>query len=87
MIGRDSNGAVLFMATQQSSSPFVVDLAEANACLLALNSALSHGFRKIIIEGDSLSIVISKLKSKSIPNTSLGFILDDILKLASSLDF
>ena len=86
MIGRDSNGAVLFMATQQSSSPFVVDLAEANACLLALNSALSHGFRKIIIEGDSLSI-ISKLKSKSIPNTSLGFILDDILKLASSLDF
>ena len=57
-----------------------------NACLFAIHMAHSHGLRKIVLKGDSLSIIM-KLKSKSVPNNYFGFILESILNLVSIFDF
>ncbi|KAJ8437272.1 hypothetical protein Cgig2_010097 [Carnegiea gigantea] len=74
-MGRDSNGVILFAAVKQNSGFSDPETEEATL-----------GYKKIIIEGDCSSI-ISKLKKRSIPNTSTRFAFADILNLVNRFDF
>ena len=61
-------------------------MEEAGACLFAMKKALAHGFRRIVVEGDCLSL-ISKLQRKEVPNNMLGFFVADILSLSVLFEF
>uniref|UniRef100_A0A7C8YGA3 RNase H type-1 domain-containing protein n=1 Tax=Opuntia streptacantha TaxID=393608 RepID=A0A7C8YGA3_OPUST len=49
-------------------------IEEAQACLNALKCAYGHGFRSVIIEGDSLQL-IQLLKSRSSTDSLINFFL------------
>ena len=86
VVGRDSNGSILFSYVQQASDFMEAELEETNACLLALKEARELSYRKIIVEGDYSSVIL-KLQSKNRVNTTLGFVIESILGLASRFDF
>jgi len=47
---------------------------------------VAHGYRHLVVEGDCQGL-IGKLKSKSIPDNSLGYFVSDILSSTVNLDF
>ena len=47
---------------------------------------MAHGYRHLVVEGDCQGL-IGKLKSKSIPDNSLGYFVSDILSSTVNLDF
>lgn len=86
VIGRDSNGNILFTYVQQASGFAGAELKEANAYLLALKHVGELSYMKIITESDCSNLIM-KLQSENYPNTILGFVIESILRLASRFDF
>lgn len=75
---RDCDGVIRLAAVQQGQRFVGPELEEARACLFAMQQVWDNGFRSIVMEGDSLSIV-TKLKNKTTPNTELGNFISHIL--------
>ena len=59
---------------------------EARSCLFAMQSAFEYRARTIIVKGDYLPL-INMLKSRQIPDTSVGFFVRDILSFVEQFDF
>ena len=79
-------GDVVLAGVKQNKGFSSPEEEEARACYHALRTAITYGFRQLMIEGDCQSL-IRKLQSKIVPNNSLGFFISDILSLAESLEF
>ena len=52
---RDHNGHVVVAGSGSLGAVHDADCAEAQACIAALQAALSHGMGKIILETDSMN--------------------------------
>jgi len=83
---RDHTGEVILTGVSQQVGFQGAVLEEAGACLFAMRVALEHGFRRIVMEGDCLTL-ISLLQRKECPNNVLGFFISDILSLLVSFEF
>ncbi|KAJ8425990.1 hypothetical protein Cgig2_007804 [Carnegiea gigantea] len=86
MVARDCSGSIVMAAVQQGVGFQGPEYVEAMAYKWAMKQAPERGVLSIMVEGDSLSLM-SKLKKKEHPNTVLGFLVQDILCLASSFSF
>ncbi|KAE8734141.1 hypothetical protein F3Y22_tig00000778pilonHSYRG00209 [Hibiscus syriacus] len=82
---RDSTGQLL--AGYSSGIPHAMDAfhVESLACVEGLNLALSLGYRSLVVEGDSRS-VISRVASSQVDCSYGGCITDQIWDLATSFD-
>jgi len=65
-------GDVVLAGVKQNKGFSSPEEEEARACYHALRTAITYGFRQLMIEGDCQSL-ICKLQSKIVPNNSLGF--------------
>jgi len=83
---RNHEGEVVLAGVQQNKGFVSPEEEEARACLYALRTAIAHGYRRLMIEGDCQSL-LRKLQLRLVPNNFLGFILSDILSLSEQLDF
>ena len=83
---RNHMGDVVLAGVQQNPGFASPEVEEARACLHALRSAMSQGFRRLIIEGDCQPL-IRKLQLRLVPNNTLGFFISDILSLVERLEF
>ncbi|KAK8574158.1 hypothetical protein V6N13_097148 [Hibiscus sabdariffa] len=85
IIIRDENG--MTMAASSYPHHFVADpeSAEALSCLQALVFAEELGFRRIVVEGDSL-LVVSKLSNSRMDFSSVSHILFSIKERARDFD-
>ncbi|KAK8626106.1 hypothetical protein V6N13_133758 [Hibiscus sabdariffa] len=75
------------MASCTSPQSHVVDafIAEALACLQAVNCARDLGFSRVIVEGDSL-IVIKKVCSKTANVSLISPVIYDIREVAKGFE-
>ena len=83
---RNHLGDIMLMGVKQGDGFSDLETEEARACLFALRCTMAHGFRRLEVEGDCLSLV-GRLKSKAPPNNPLGYFISDILTLVGNLDF
>ncbi|XP_012477839.2 uncharacterized protein LOC105793478 [Gossypium raimondii] len=82
---RDSEGLIMGACTYPMVDIADAFVAEARACERAIYFALDMGFRKVILEGDSLT-VIKKLVSNSTDRSVLCFISQHIQSLAGAFE-
>ena len=82
---RNYLGDVELMGVKQGEGFSDPETEEARACIFAIRTVGAHGYRRLVVEGDCLSL-IGKLKAKSIPNNSLGYFISDILSSFVNFD-
>lgn len=85
VLARDSEGLIMGACTYPMVDIADAFVAEARACERAIYFALDMGFRKVVLEGDSLT-VIKKLVSNSTDRSVLCFISQHILSLAGAFE-
>ena len=85
MVIRDNNGAVLASCLEKLHQAYKPEEVEALAALKAVTLACDLGFRKAILEGDSLSL-IKALKSTEDSLSPIGLLVDDVKRVASSFE-
>ena len=85
MVIRDNNGAVLASCLEKLHQAYKPEEVEALAALKAVTLACDLGFRKAILEGDSLSLM-KALKSKNDSLSPTGLLVDDVKWVASSFE-
>ena len=83
---RDHVGDVVLAGGKQNMGFSSPEEEEARACYYALRTALSHGFDRLVVEGDCQPLM-SKLNKRVIPNNSLGYFISDILSLVVRFQF
>ncbi|KAJ8437490.1 hypothetical protein Cgig2_007467 [Carnegiea gigantea] len=83
---RNSLGDVMMAGTEEGQEFTEPLVEEALACLLGMRCAMGAGFDNIIVEGDCQSLIQS-LGRKRVEDTFAGFIVKDILSLASCFGF
>ncbi|KAL0316742.1 UNVERIFIED_CONTAM: hypothetical protein Sradi_5552400 [Sesamum radiatum] len=81
-VARDSSGAVLAWFSCRFSRQVNGEIAEALAAREAVDLAIRHGWSKVLIEGDCLSL-INKLNSSDLDQSYTRPLVQDI-KLATS---
>ena len=82
---RDNNGAVLASCSEKLHQAYKPDKVEALAALKAVTLACDLGFRKAILEGDSLGL-IKALKSTEDCLSPTGLLVGDVKLVASSFE-
>ena len=85
MVIRDNNGVVLASCLEKLHQTYKPEEVEALAALKAVTLACDLGFRKAILEGDSLSL-IKALKSTEDSLSPIGLLVDDVKRVASSFE-
>ena len=85
MVIRDNNGAVLASCLEKLHQAYKPEEVEALAALKAVTLACDLGFRKAILEGDSLGL-IKALKSTEDSLSPIGLLVDDVKRVASSFE-
>ena len=85
MVIRDNNGVVLASCLEKLHQTYKPEEVEALAALKAVTLACDLGFRKAILEGDSLSL-IKALKSTEDSLSPIGLLVDDVKWVASSFE-
>ncbi|MFQ6661854.1 hypothetical protein Gotur_029875 [Gossypium turneri] len=85
VLTRDSEGIIMGACTYPMVDIADAFVAEARACERALYFALDMGFRKVVLEGDSLT-VIKKLVSNSTDRSVLCHISQHIQGLAGAFE-
>ncbi|KAJ8439236.1 hypothetical protein Cgig2_030171 [Carnegiea gigantea] len=83
---RNSLRDVMMAGTIQGHGFIEPVVEEALACLLGMQCVLGAGFDNIVVEGDCQSL-IQTLDRRRVQDTFAGFIVKDILSLASSFGF
>jgi len=56
-LARDASGNVVEIGCKRQAGVYMVDLAEAMAARFALFHAQTRGWKKVVIESDSLSLI------------------------------
>ncbi|MBA0730229.1 hypothetical protein Golax_023241 [Gossypium laxum] len=84
VLARDSDGQIMGACTYPLLDVADAFMAEARACERALYFALDMGFRKVVLEGDSLTIKI--LNSNIVDRSVLSPISQHIRFLAGSFE-
>jgi len=82
---RNHLGDIVLLGVQQGDGFSDPETEEARACLYALRCALAHGYQRLEVEGDCLSL-IGRLNARAPPNNSLGYFIADILLLVGHFD-
>ena len=82
---RENNGAMLASCSEKLHQAYKPDEVEALVALKAVTLARDLGFRKAILEGDSLSLM-KALKSKNDSLSPTGLLVDDVKWVASSFE-
>ena len=82
---RDNNEAVLASCSEKLHLAYKPDEVEALAALKAVALARDLGFRKAILEGDSLNL-IKALKSIEDSLSLASLLVDDVKRVASSFE-
>ncbi|XP_052491369.1 uncharacterized protein LOC128043148 [Gossypium raimondii] len=77
IVARDSNGTILFSYSEIHFGIPSAFAAEAIACRKGVQMGIRRGWRHLILEGDSLTIV-KKCKSKSQDRSMVGVYIFDI---------
>ena len=85
-IMRDSVGEVMAATCVKMQGTYDVEVAEAMAARHALSIAIEAGLTRVILETDNIKL-FQHLKHNRKENTSFGFIVHDILHLASLCTF
>ncbi|MBA0701679.1 hypothetical protein Goari_022091, partial [Gossypium aridum] len=85
VLARDSEGLIMGACTYSLEDVVDAFVAEARACERALYFARDMGFRKVVLEGDSLT-VIKKLKTNITDRSVLNPISQHILVLAEDFE-
>ena len=85
MVIRDNNRAVLASCLEKLHQTYKPEEVEALAALKAVTLACDLGFRKAILEGDSLNL-IKALKSTEDSLSPIGLLVDDVKWVASSFE-
>ena len=85
MVIRDNNGAVLASCLEKLHQAYKPEEVEALAALKAVTLACDLGFRKAILEGDSLGL-IKALKSTEDSLSPIDLLVDDVKRVASSFE-
>lgn len=57
VVGHASSGIVAFIVVKQSPGLSGSDFEEVNVCLFALQQALAHGCKQVLVEGESSSAI------------------------------
>ena len=81
VVVRDTNGLVLASCAKPVPQPYKVAEVESLAAATALSFATELGFRRVILEGDSLE-VIQALRENDQSLTPMGLLLEDIRMLS-----
>ena len=85
MVIRDNNGAVLASCSEKIHQAYKPDEVEALVALKAVTFARELGFRRAILEGDSLGL-IKALKSTECSLSPTGLLVDDVKRIANSFE-
>lgn len=85
-IMRDSVGEVMAATCVKMQGTFYVEVASAMAARHALSIAIEAGLTRVILETENIKL-FQHLKHNRKENTSFGFIVHDILHLASLCTF
>ena len=85
MVIRDNNGAVLASCSEKIHQAYKPDEVEALVALKAVTFARELGFRRAILEGDSLGL-IKALKSTECSLSPTGLLVDDVKRVANSFE-
>ncbi|KAL4277986.1 hypothetical protein GQ457_03G024950 [Hibiscus cannabinus] len=85
VIGRDITGEIMASCVVPHNNVLDALMAEALACLQAVHYAKELGFRRVIIEGDSL-IVIKKLNEGMNDRSTIAPVIHDIRVKARDFD-
>ncbi|KAJ8433803.1 hypothetical protein Cgig2_025966 [Carnegiea gigantea] len=83
---RDHLGDIVLAGVKQDQGFQGAELEEARECLFALRKAVLHGFTRLVVEGDCISL-IDRLKAKEKPSSAIGFFISDILLVSTSFEF
>ena len=78
---RNSGGQVIGAISDRINPPATVDDVEALACRKAISFALELGVEKVVLEGDSETIIQALNANSNYVNT-FGHIIEDIRALA-----
>ena len=81
VVVRDTNGLVLASCAKPVPQPYKAAEVESLAAAKALSFATELGFRRVILEGDSLE-VIQALRENDQSLTPMGLLLEDIRMLS-----
>ena len=82
---QDNNNVVLASYSEKLHQAYKPDEVEALAALKVVSLASDLGFRNVILEGDSLSL-IKALKSVEDSLSPTGLLVDDMKRVASSFE-
>ncbi|MBA0839519.1 hypothetical protein Goarm_005232, partial [Gossypium armourianum] len=85
IIFRDSEGHILATCAYPNSFMADATTVQAKACLQAVMVAEELGFRRLVVEGDSL-IVIKKIRSSENDRSSISMIIKEIKKGAQGYE-
>lgn len=76
-VARDAHGQVKFAASRRVRSHWEPLIAEGKAMLMVVRLAKRYGYKKVIMESDSLALV-SRLSKALVHAAELGSILLDL---------
>ena len=82
---RNSQGEVQVACSRVDQADLGVSFAEAKALLRGLELALKHGFLRLEVESDCLS-VINIISGAAFDDSYLGLIVHEILSIAQSFE-
>uniref|UniRef100_A0A7C9CUA9 RNase H type-1 domain-containing protein n=1 Tax=Opuntia streptacantha TaxID=393608 RepID=A0A7C9CUA9_OPUST len=84
-VARDASGNVVEIGCKKQAGVFLADLAEAMAARFALIHAHTRGWKKVVIESDSLSL-ITKLQTGRRGQAYIDVVIADIRKIVLSFE-
>ena len=79
------NGLVLASCAKIKHQPYKAVEIESLAAATALSLATDLGFRRVILEGDSME-VIQALRENLQPLTPMGLLIEDVRKFSQNFD-
>ncbi|XP_074302520.1 uncharacterized protein LOC141634127 [Silene latifolia] len=85
VVGRDSNGEMVLVASKRCRAGWSVKMAEAKAVLFGMEIAKRLELSSIIVETDALN-VIHVVKKNGIGRSMFDLCIKDVCELANSLD-
>ena len=75
---RDSTGEVVLAGVTQDEGFLSPEVEESRACMFDLKTAAAHGFKRLVVEGDSLAFT-TKLKKGDRLNSLVGYFIQKSL--------
>ena len=85
VVAHDVNGLVLALCAKIKHQPYKAVEIESLAAATTLSLAIDLGFRRVILEGDSME-VIQALRENLQPLTPMGLLIEDVRRFSQNFD-